>query len=147
MAYTNYKEFLVEIKNKVRDAQLKSLMAANSQMLLLYWQMGRYILQNQEAEGWGAKIINKLSVDLKKEFPSLKDFSPRNLLYMKQFAEAYPVSILQRFIYVEKELKGMKSISQQAVAKLLTLDGQNEITQQAVAQCRSRFFWNQLLPV
>ncbi len=147
MAYTNYKEFLVEIKNKVRDAQLKSVMAANSQMLLLYWQMGRYILQNQEAEGWDAKIINKLSVDLKKEFPSLKGFSPRNLLYMKQFAEAYPVSILERFIYVEKELKGMKSISQQAVAKLLTLDGQNEIKQQAVAQMPGKFFWNQLLPV
>jgi len=47
----------------------------------------------------------------------LKGFSPRNLLYMKQFAEAYSVSILERFIYVEKELKGMKSISQQAVAK------------------------------
>jgi hypothetical protein len=56
------------------------VMAANSQMLLLYWQMGQYILQNQEAEGWGTKIINKLSVDLKKEFPALKGFSPRNLL-------------------------------------------------------------------
>ncbi len=145
MAYTNYKEFLVEIKNKVRDAQLKSLMAANSQMLLLYWQMGRYILQNQEAEGWGAKIINKLSVDLKKEFPLLKGFSPRNLLYMKQFAEAYPVTILQRFIYVEKELKGMKSISQQAVAKLLTSDGQSEITQQAVAQMPEQVFLESII--
>ncbi|MEJ7823211.1 MAG: PDDEXK nuclease domain-containing protein [Chitinophagaceae bacterium] len=145
MAYTNYKEFLVEIKNKVRDAQLKSLMAANSQMLLLYWQMGRYILQNQEAEGWGAKIINRLSVDLKKEFSSLKGFSPRNLLYMKQFAEAYPVSILERFIYVEKELKGMKSISQQAVAKLLTLDGQNEITQQVVAQMPEEVFLESII--
>ncbi len=114
MAYKNYKELLIEIKNKVREAQLKSVTAANSQMLLLYWQMGQNILQNQEAEGWGAKIINKLSVDLKKEFPTLKGFSLRNLLYMKQFAEAYPVSILQQFIYVEQELKGMKSISQQA---------------------------------
>ncbi len=141
MAYTNYKELLVEIKIKVQEAQLKSVMAANSQMLLLYWQMGRYILQNQEAEGWGAKIINKLSVDLKKEFPLLKGFSPRNLLYMKQFAEAYPVTILQRFIYVEKELKGMKSISQQAVAKLLTSeDGQNQITQRPVAQIPEEVF-------
>ncbi len=72
MAYTNYKELLFEIKIKVREAQLKSVMAANSQMLLLYWQMGRYILQNQEAEGWGAKIINRLSIELKKEFHPLK---------------------------------------------------------------------------
>jgi hypothetical protein len=80
MAYKNYKELLIEIKSRVQEAQLKSVMAANSQMLLLYWQMGQYILQNQEAEGWGTKIINKLSVDLKKEFPALKGFSPRNLL-------------------------------------------------------------------
>ncbi len=104
--------------------------------------MGQYILQNQEAEGWGTKIINKLSVDLKKEFPALKGFSPRNLLYMKQFAEAYPVAILEQFIYVEQELKGMKSISQQAVAKLLALaDGHNEITQQPVAQNTRRCFF------
>ena len=63
MSYQNYKELFTEIKNKVQEAQLKSVMAANSQMLLLYWQMGQYILQNQQAEGWGAKIINKLSVD------------------------------------------------------------------------------------
>lgn len=86
-------------------------MAANAQMLLLYWQMGNYILQNQHAEGWGAKIIDKLSVDLKKEFTELKGFSSRNLLYMKQFAEAYPASVLQNFIRIEKEIKGMKSIS------------------------------------
>jgi hypothetical protein len=122
MSYKNYKELFAEIKSKVRDAQLKTVMAANAQMLLLYWQMGNYILQNQQAEGWGAKIIDKLSVDLKKEFPELKGFSPRNLLYMKQFTEAYPASVLQNFIRIEKEIKGMKSISQQAVAKLLTIE-------------------------
>lgn len=94
MPYKNYKELLIEIKNRIREAQLKAMMAANSQMLLLYWQMGQYIIQNQQAEGWGAKIIEKLSVDLKKEFPELKGFSTRNLLYMKQFSEDYPVQVL-----------------------------------------------------
>ena len=59
MSYKNYKALLTEIKNKLQEAQLKSVMAANAQMLFLYWQMGQYILQNQQAESWGAKIINK----------------------------------------------------------------------------------------
>lgn len=131
MPHKNYKDLFTEIKIKVREAQLKAVMAANAQMLLLYWQMGNYILQNQQAKGWGAKIIDKLAVDLKKEFPEVKGFSSRNLLYMKQFAEAYPISVLQNFILIERELNGLKTISQQAVAKLLGFeDGDKKDTQQ-----------------
>ena len=118
-----YRAFFAEVKARIEEAQLKTLMAANAQMLLLYWHMGNYILQHQQAKGWGAKIIDHLSADLKKTFPQLKGFSPRNLLYMKQFAEAYPPAILEQLIEVEKELKGLKPISQQAVAKLLTTAG------------------------
>lgn len=135
MPHQNYKDLLAEIKTKVKEAQLKTVMAANSQMLWLYWQMGNYILQHQQAKGWGAKIIDKLSVDLKKEFPALKGFSPRNLLYMKQFAEAYSLPILQQFIEKEEELKNMNTISQQAVAKLLTIETREfVITQPPAAQ-------------
>ena len=66
MQYKNYKDLLIEIKSRIGEAQLKTVMAANSQMLLLYWQMGNNIIQNQQAEGWGAKIIEKFSTDLKK---------------------------------------------------------------------------------
>jgi predicted nuclease of restriction endonuclease-like (RecB) superfamily len=103
--------------------------------------MGNNIIQNQQAEGWGAKIIEKLSTDLKKEFPELKGLSARNLLYMKQFAEAYPVPILLQFIEIEKQLKSMKSISQQAVAELMTIENQlNEISQQGVGQLAEEVF-------
>lgn len=139
MPHQNYKDLLTEIKAKVQEVQLKTVMAANSQMLWLYWQMGNYILEHQQAKGWGAKIIDKLSVDLKKEFPALKGFSPRNLLYMKQFAEAYPVHVLQQFVEKEKELKSMCTISQQAVAKLLTIENQEPlITQQPAAQLQKK---------
>ena len=57
---------------------------------MLYWQMGREILARQKKEGWGAKVIERLSKDLQREFPGLKGVSPRNLKYMKAFAEAYP---------------------------------------------------------
>lgn len=141
MPYKNYKEFLVEIKSRIREAQVKTMIAANAQMLLLYWQMGNNIIQNQQAEGWGAKIIEKLSTDLKKEFPELRGLSARNLLYMKQFAEAYPVPILQQFIQLERQLKSMKSISQQAVAELINIENQhNEISQQGVAQLAEEVF-------
>lgn len=141
MQYKNYKDLLIEIKSRIGEAQLKTVMAANSQMLLLYWQVGNNIIQNQQAVGWGAKIIENLSTDLKKEFPELKGLSARNLLYMKQFAEAYPVPILQQFIQIEGEFKSMKSISQQAVAKLMNIENQqNEISQQAVAQLAAEVF-------
>lgn len=140
MAYKNYKDLLTEIKSKVREAQLKTVVAANAQMLLLYWQMGNYILLNQQAEGWGAKIIDKLGIDLKKEFPELKGFSPRNLLYMKQFAEAYPITVLQNFIHIERELKSMQSISQQAVAKLLRFENEGDTSAQPVALLQEELF-------
>src|SRR3954466_6512318 len=105
MSFKSYEVLFAEIKQKVAEAQLKTVVAANAQMLLLYWQMGNYILQNQQAKGWGAKIIGQLSADLKKEFPQLKGFSPRNLKYMRKFAENYSSSIIQQLILTEQQFK------------------------------------------
>ena len=64
--------------------------------MLLYWQIGRDILDRQERESWGAKVIDRLATDLKKAFPDMKGFSPRNLKYMRAFPEAWPeVTIVQ----------------------------------------------------
>lgn len=59
-------------------------------MVLLYWDVGRVILERQSAEGWGAKVIDTLSSDLREAFPDMKGLSPRNLKYMRAFAEAWP---------------------------------------------------------
>lgn len=59
-------------------------------MVLLYWQIGREILAQQAQHGWGAKVIDHLSQDLRQAFPEMKGFSPRNLKYMRAFAEAWP---------------------------------------------------------
>ena len=56
---------------------------------MLYWNIGNIILKNQEVEGWGSKIIENLSKDIKSEFPDLKGFSERNLKYMRKFSEEY----------------------------------------------------------
>lgn len=58
-------------------------------MLLLYWNIGNIILIYQEKEGWGAKIIDNISKEVKDEFPDLKGFPPRNLKYMRKFAAEY----------------------------------------------------------
>ncbi len=87
---TNYDAFLTTLKQRVRTAQMRAALAVNQELVLLYWQIGREILQRQQDEGWGTKVIALLAKDLKREFPDIKGFSRTNLLYMRAFAEAYP---------------------------------------------------------
>jgi predicted nuclease of restriction endonuclease-like (RecB) superfamily len=85
----NYDVFLKDLKTRIRQAQVKAALAVNQELIILYWQIGREILARQQQEGWGAKVIDRLAKDLKREFPDMKGFSPRNLKYMRAFAEAY----------------------------------------------------------
>ena len=87
---TGYDHFLQELKERIRRAQIRAALAVNRELVLLYWQIGREILFQQQQQGWGAKVINQLAKDLKKAFPEMKGFSRTNLLYMRAFAQAYP---------------------------------------------------------
>ncbi|MGH2615463.1 MAG: PDDEXK nuclease domain-containing protein [Thermomicrobiales bacterium] len=87
---TGYAAFLTDLKDRIRAAQVRAALAVNSELVLLYWQIGRGILERQEREGWGAKVIDRISGDLRREFPEMKGFSPRNLKYMRAFAQAWP---------------------------------------------------------
>lgn len=84
-----YNAFLSDLKERIRSAQIKAALAVNHELIMLYWQLGREILQRENTEGWGSKVIVRLSKDLKREFPDTKGFSPRNLRYMRALAEAY----------------------------------------------------------
>jgi predicted nuclease of restriction endonuclease-like (RecB) superfamily len=86
----SYRAFLKELKQRIQAAQLRASLAVNRELVLLYWQIGRDILDRQSREQWGAKVIDRLSVDLKRAFPEMHGFSPRNLKYMRAFAEAWP---------------------------------------------------------
>jgi predicted nuclease of restriction endonuclease-like (RecB) superfamily len=86
----DYETFLLDLKNRIRSAQVKAALAVNRELVLLYWQIGHDILIRQQQEGWGAKVIQSLSRDLKQEFPEMKGFSRSNLLYMRAFAQAFP---------------------------------------------------------
>lgn len=95
----NYDQFLRNLKEQIRVAQIRASLAVNSELILLYWQIGQAILERQRNEGWGAKIIGKIARDLKQEFPNLQGLSARNLTYMRAFADAYPdLEIVQRCV-------------------------------------------------
>lgn len=85
-----YADWLAELKGRIHAAQQRATLAVNHELLLLYWQIGRDILERQAAQGWGAKVIDRLAQDLRSAFPDMKGFSPRNLKYMRAFAEAWP---------------------------------------------------------
>jgi predicted nuclease of restriction endonuclease-like (RecB) superfamily len=86
----DYPAFLQSLKERIRQAQARAALSVNRELVLLYWQIGREILNRQEQEGWGAKVIDRLAQDLRQAFPQMKGFSPRNLKYMRAFAQAYP---------------------------------------------------------
>ncbi|MBW4659712.1 MAG: DUF1016 family protein [Drouetiella hepatica Uher 2000/2452] len=86
----DYETFLTDLKVRIRSAQVRAALAVNRELVLLYWQIGRDILTRQHQQGWGAKVIQTLSKDLKQEFPEMKGFSRSNLLYMRAFAHAFP---------------------------------------------------------
>lgn len=86
----DYADWLAEIKTRVAAARARAVLAANAELIRLYWQIGREILTRQAAQGWGSKVIERLARDLRAEFPEMKGFSRRNLMYMRDFAEAWP---------------------------------------------------------
>ena len=92
-----YQSFLSNLRKRIRRAQVKAALAVNSELTLLYWQIGRDILERQEKEGWGSKVIARISRDLKQSLPDVRGFSRTNLLYMRAFAAAWPdKNIVQR---------------------------------------------------
>src|SRR5215471_6968202 len=93
----SYQELLARLKNQIRTAQFRAAVAVNQQLVLLYWQIGTEILTRQKEDGWGTRVIERLAKDLRSEFPDMQGLSPRNLGYMKAFAEAWPdETILQQ---------------------------------------------------
>ena len=85
-----YGDWLADLKVRIHYAQQRATLAVNRELVLLYWQLGHDILSRQAQQGWGAKVIDRLAQDLRAAFPDMKGFSPRNLKYMRAFAEAWP---------------------------------------------------------
>lgn len=85
-----YDTFLHEIKEHIATARVRAALAVNAELVALYWQIGRMILDRQEQHGWGGKVIDRLAVDLRTEFPGVRGFSRSNLHYVRKLAAWYP---------------------------------------------------------
>lgn len=109
----DYNTFLVDIKNQIKLSQQKAFNAVNQEMILLYFTIGAMINNKQIELGWGAKVIDTLSADIFKEFPSMSGFSPRNLKLMVQFYKEYAGDeIVQPIVAQIKNPKGKPPVAQ-----------------------------------
>jgi predicted nuclease of restriction endonuclease-like (RecB) superfamily len=89
-APSGYAEWLADLKDRIHAAQQRAALAVNRELLMLYWRIGRDILERQADAGWGAGILDRVSSDLRVAFPETKGFSRSNLMYMRAFADAWP---------------------------------------------------------
>lgn len=119
----HYRGLLTDIKTRVRQAQHKAALAANAELIRLYWDIGRMIAARQQQEGWGAGVIPRLAADLKNELPEEKGFSTTNLKRMVQFCQEYPA---------------LFEIGAPAVPQLPEGESSEVIVPQAVAQLGAR---------
>lgn len=93
---SGYTDLLGDLKNRVRAARTRAIRTVNTQLIELYWSIGKTILERQDIEGWGSGVMGRLADDLRAEFPDMKGLSRRNLFYMRGFAAAWAESIVQQ---------------------------------------------------
>ena len=135
------------ISSDLEHTQVRMIVSANADMLFHYWKVGHFILYLQKKEGWGSKVIDKLSKAIRSKYPDKKGYFRRNIFYMCQFASAYPLEVLKEMDRIDSLLttptvetvlsltNELNQIVQQPVALIQSTDNQsNTITQQPVAQ-------------
>ena len=86
----DYGPWLADLKRRIQSARTRAVLSANAEQIHLYHDLGKEILTRQATQGWGAKIIDRLSADLRTAFPDMKGLSSSNLKYMKHFAQECP---------------------------------------------------------
>ncbi|MDJ0355459.1 DUF1016 N-terminal domain-containing protein [Paenarthrobacter sp. PH39-S1] len=84
-----YPELLATVAHRVSAGRARVVTSVNQELLKTYWSIGSDLLERESAEGWGTKVVDRLSADIRDAFPETRGFSPRNLRYMKSFAEAW----------------------------------------------------------
>lgn len=97
--FSSYTDLVEALKVRIRSARVQAALAVNAELVHLYWGIGQDILARQATEGWGARVIDRLADDLRRDFPDMAGLSGRNLRYMRAFAEAWPdPAIMQQVV-------------------------------------------------
>lgn len=107
-----FSKVLNDIKTRIRIAQIKSSLSVNSEMINMYWDIGKIIYQQQKRNAWGSKVIKKIALNLKNELPKVKGFSERNLKFMVKFYKEYNQNLLIGKQTVSQFEKGKQLVSQ-----------------------------------
>jgi predicted nuclease of restriction endonuclease-like (RecB) superfamily len=95
----DYADWLASLKQRIAGSQQRAALAVNTELVLLYWQIGRDIVARQQQQGWGAKVIEQLAKDLHTAFPDMKGFSRSNLMSMRALYTAWPdEAIVQQLV-------------------------------------------------
>lgn len=89
---TDYAKFVTQLKKKIRSAQFKAALAVNRELIRLYWDIGREVVERQEKDGWGSGVIDRVARDIQNEFPGIEGFSKTNMGRMRAFYLAYSIS-------------------------------------------------------
>lgn len=93
-APSGYAAWLQDLKQRIHGARQRALLAANAEQIQLYHDIGRELLERRDRDGWGAKVVDRLSADLREAFPDMRGFSTRNLWYMRDFARECPALLI-----------------------------------------------------
>ena len=115
-----YKQWLLQLKERVRSAQIKAALKVNAELLALYWDIGKEILDKETTAGWGDKLVEQVAKDLSAEFPEVKGFSRRNLFYAKRFVDFWSKSELvqQAVALIEKDRTVQQAVAQNPKKRL-----------------------------
>ena len=140
-----YKKWLTDLKSRILRSQIKAAVRVNTELLLLYWDLGCDIVSRQMESVWGSGFFERLSKDLRQEFPDMKGFSERNLYYIKQFYEFYNSKISdfqqpgEKSYHIENKSDTMRhqvgdEILHQLGAELHSPENKSDTTRQQVAE-------------
>lgn len=136
----SYKQWLQQLKERVRSAQIKAALKVNAELLALYWDIGKEILDKEINADWGDKLVEQVAKDLSAEFPEVKGFSRRNLFYAKRFVDFWskPELVQQAVALIETNRTVQQLVApivQQADAQKIKLPQvAAQISQQPVDQ-------------
>jgi len=115
----DYSSFLVELKNRIKSAQIKAAVSVNRDLIALYWELAEKIVEKQKTSQWGDGLLAQMSKDLQEEFPDMKGFSKRNLELMRQWYLFWDDGDAIRQQAVAQMEKSQHSIGQTVIAKQL----------------------------
>lgn len=137
----NYGSILSQLKEKIKAARINAALKVNNELLNVYWEVGKVISEQENSDGWGAKVVDQLARDLKTEFPDMQGFSTRNLRYMRDFYLAYPQFLILQQPAASFQVAGNQNdiILQQVAAKLPW--GHHQVILDKVKTPSERFFY------